>query len=136
MVAAAELEPEPRGADTLMHPAKVETMPRSQQASRNNFQNQSSQMGLEQKWEDRGSSSLVPWGNKGFWNFRKDYDPEWESGGETGPCCHQIRPSSPGQPKGQSVPRGVGRAYSLQSHLWPRPRGLTVAEDKQPRESR
>ena len=34
MVAAAELEPEPRGADTLMHPAKVENMPRRLQASR------------------------------------------------------------------------------------------------------
>lgn len=54
MADAAELEPEPRGADLLMHPAKVESMPRRLQASQDNFQNQSSQMGLERKWGDRG----------------------------------------------------------------------------------
>lgn len=48
-VAAAEQGPEPRGAGILMHPAKVENMPRRLQASQSNFQNQSSQMGLEQK---------------------------------------------------------------------------------------
>ena len=104
-VAAAELEPEPGGPDTLVDSAEVKNLPRRLQASQSNFQNQRNQMGLAQKWGDRGPPLPSTLGNEGFWNFREDRDPEWERGRETGPCSHPVGPSSRGWAKGQGEPR-------------------------------
>ena len=94
-MAAAELDPEPRPAGVPVHSAGVENKPRKLPASQSNFQNQSSQMGLEQKGEKRGP---IPPSHPGKMRVSRTLKKivKQRAEGRLGLVVTQIRPSSHG----------------------------------------